>query len=225
MTWLARATPGVRPRFPRRHRRPVPSPARRLDRCDAVDPDGPARQPRQPGGDRLVLSCRGGAVATLLAVALCGAGCGSLLATPAPAVRIDPAALAAFEFIRDDAGLLSAAERERAEEQLRDIAGRTGVFGVVITVGRGVPVDPPVLFRPVIDEVLGIGGEALVNICTPESCGLNASAAYTDALADAVSMTAPAPEPPPGQGQPVNPNFELRRWVEYVGAVATFERD
>lgn len=172
-----------------------------------------------------VLSCRGRAVATLLAVALLGAGCGLSLPTPTPAVRIDPAALAAFQFIRDDAGLLSPAERERAEEQLRDIAGGTGVFGVVITVGRGVPVDPPVLFRPVIEEVLGIGGEALVNICTPEACGLNASAAHTNALAEAVSMTAPAPEPAPGQGLPVNPSFELRRWVEYVGAVATFEPD
>jgi hypothetical protein len=161
----------------------------------------------------------------LLAVALLGAGCGLVLPAPTPAVRIDPAALGAFHFIRDDAGLLPAAERERAEEQLRDIAGRTGVFGVVITVERGVPVDPPVLFRPVIEEVVGLGGEALVNICTPEACGLDASSAHTDALAEAVSMVAPAPEPAPGQGLPVNPSFELRRWVEYVGAVATLELD
>jgi hypothetical protein len=138
-------------------------------------------------------------------------------------LRIDPAALAAFHFIRDDAGLLSAAESETAEEQLRDIAARTGVFGVVITVGRGVPVDPPVLFRPVIEEVLGIGGEAVVNICTLEACGIDASTAHTDALAEAVSMVAAAPEPAPGRGLPVNSSFELRRWVEYVGAVATFE--
>lgn len=176
-------------------------------------------------GSGRVLSDRARAVATLFAVALLVGGCGLLLPTPTPAVRIDPAALAAFQFIRDDAELLSPAERERAEEQLRDIAGRSGVFGVVITVGRGVPVDPPVLFRPVIEEVLGIGGEALVNICTPEACGLDASAAHTDALAEAVSMTAPAPEPAPGQGLPANPSFELRRWVEYVGAVATFELD
>jgi len=162
---------------------------------------------------------------SLLAVALVGAGCGLLLPTPTPAVRIDPAALDAFQFIRDDAGLLSPAERERAEEQLRDIAGRTGVFGVVITVGRGVPIDPPVLFRPVIEEVLGIGGEALVNICTLEACGLYASAAHTDALNEAVSMVAPAPEPAPGQGLPISPGFELSRWVEYVGAVATVETD
>jgi hypothetical protein len=168
---------------------------------------------------------RGRGVATLLAVALLVAGCGLLLPTPTPAGRIDPAALAAFPFIRDDAGLLSPAERERTEVLLRDIAARTGVFGVVITVGRGVPVDPPVLFRPVIEEIVSIGGEALVNICTPESCGLDASAAHTNALAEAVSMTAPAPEPAPGQGLPVNPGFELRRWVEYVGAVATSELD
>ena len=168
---------------------------------------------------------RGPAVGAVLAVALLGAGCGLPPPAPTPAVRIDPAALATFQFIRDEAGLLSPEEEEGAEEQLRDIAGRSGVFGVVITVGRGVPVDPPVLFRPVIEEVLAIGGEALVNICTPEACGLDASTAHTDALAEAVSMVAPAPEPAPGQGLPVNPGLELSRWVEYVGAVATFEPD
>jgi hypothetical protein len=138
-------------------------------------------------------------------------------------VRIDPAAIANFEFIRDDVGLLPTAERERVEEQLRDIAERTGVFGVVVTAGPRVPVDPPVLFRPVIEEVVDLGGQALVNICTPDACGFDGSTAHTDALADAVSGTAPAPEPAPGQGLPGNPAFDLRRWVEYVGAIATFE--
>lgn len=64
-----------------------------------------------------------------------------------------------------------------------------------------------------------------MNICTPEACGLDASTAHTDALAEAVSMIAPAPEPAPSQGLPVNPTFELSRWVQYVGAVATFELD
>ena len=159
----------------------------------------------------------------LLALAVLATGCGQRLPTATPAIRIDPAALAAFDFVRDDAELLPAEAREWAEEQLRDIAGRTGVFGVVITAAPGVPVDPPVLFRPVMDEVVGIGGEALVNVCTPHACGLDGATANTDALAEAVSMVAPAPEPAPGQGLPGNPGFQLRRWIEYVGAVATFD--
>jgi hypothetical protein len=94
----------------------------------------------------------------------------------------------------------------------------------MITVPGAAPVDPPVTFRPVIAEITALGGEGLVNICAPDACGQEGMTAQTEGVAEAASMVAPAPEPA-GKGQPDDPASRLRRWVEYVGAVATYEAD
>jgi hypothetical protein len=160
----------------------------------------------------------------LAAVCLLTAACGLLVPTRQPSV-IDPIALARFVFIRDELGLLPDDEQARAEEQLRSIAMRSGVFGIVITLTADEAREPTFLFPPIYRPVLDLGGEALIAICTPQSCRFDSPSAATDGLAGAITGVAPAPEPAPGQGLPPDPDFDLRRWVEYVGAVATWEPD
>jgi hypothetical protein len=144
--------------------------------------------------------------------------------------RPDPTTfpVAGFEFIRDEAGLLPDGDRRRAEGQLRDIAMRSGVFGVVVTATEE-PADPPRVFAPIIEEVAARQGQALVALCLPDSCLFDAPAAYSDSLAEAVGRVGPAPEPAPGQsGSNVpapNRGFELHRWVEFVGAIATLPEE
>jgi hypothetical protein len=154
------------------------------------------------------------------AISLLTAGCSLLAPEPTASSVIDPMALSRFVFIRDELGLLPDDEQAQAEEQLRAIAGRSGVFGIVITLTADEAQEPTFLFPPIYRPVLALGGEALIAICTPQSCRFDSPSASTDGLADAIAMVAPAPEPAPGQGLPADPDFALHRWVEYVGAVA-----
>jgi hypothetical protein len=125
-----------------------------------------------------------------------------------------------FVFVRDEAGILPADQVRQAEEQLRAIAERTGVYGVVISADE-IP-DPPRVAGPIIDEISGLGGEALVGFCTPEACDLTAAAAYSVTIEDDLSAVAPAPEPAPGQGV-AQGSRGLRAWIELVGTVSTLE--
>ncbi len=125
-----------------------------------------------------------------------------------------------FVFVRDEAGILPADQVRQAEEQLRAMADRSGVYGVVISAEE--ILNPPQVAGPIMDEVSGLGGEALIGFCTPEACDLTAAAAYSATLEDDLSVVARAPEPVPGQG--VAPGSRgLRAWIELVGTVSTLE--
>jgi hypothetical protein len=123
-------------------------------------------------------------------------------------------------FVRDGVGFFTGEERAQVEEQLRDIASRTGVYGIVVA-ETDVP-DPPVVIRPIVAEVTAAGGELLLAICTSRACDLTAATAYTDGLRRHVEAVAPVPEPIIGSGP--NDRRTLRRWVEFVGAVATLRQ-
>lgn len=156
--------------------------------------------------------------AAVCLVAFVGA-CASPVAEPTPTAI----SVAGFEFIRDDIGLLPAIDRSRTEGQLRDIASRTGVFGVVVT-GAHQPADPPRVYSPIMDEIHARGGQGLIAVCTPDSCAFDAPGAVSDGLADAVGLVAAAPERPRENPRAVplgDQAFELHRWVEYVGAIAS----
>ncbi len=134
-------------------------------------------------------------------------------ATPLAAVP------AGFSFVRDEADLFDDEEQSWAEERLREIAGRTGVYGVVLT-GDAFP-DRPVALGPVIEEVAGLGGEALITLCTADECDLTTSSSASAGLQSRVELVAPAPEPAPGG---FGGERRLRSWIEFVGAVATMDR-
>lgn len=152
----------------------------------------------------------------LTAMLVAGAGgCGDA----APSIDAEP--VDAFSFVRDDADLLSPGQHRRAERELREIANRTGVFGVLVTAAANEPIDPPQIYGPIVAEVEALGGEALITICTPEACGLDAGTAHSDGLDDAVQMVGAEPNPP-GPGR--NLNRGIREWLEYVAAVAAANR-
>lgn len=125
-----------------------------------------------------------------------------------------------FVFVRDEAGILPADQVRQAEEQLRAMAERSGVYGVVISADE--ILDPPQVAGPIVDEVNGLGGEAIIGFCTPEACDLTAAAAYSATLEDDLSAVARAPEPAPGQGV-AQGSRGLRAWIELVGTVSTLE--
>ena len=148
----------------------------------------------------------------LAAIVVAGVGgCGEAPPT------IDAESVDSFSFVRDEADLLSPGQQRRAERELREIADRTGVFGVLVTAGGDEAIDPPQIYRPIVAEVEGLGGEALITICTPEACGPDAGTAHSDGLEGAVEIVG-AESNPPGQGR--NLNRGIREWMEYVAAVA-----
>jgi hypothetical protein len=130
-----------------------------------------------------------------------------LLPTSPPSPTLDPDALARFAFIRDDAGLFPEDERMATEAQLRDIALRSGVIGVVITAPSADVIDPAGDYAPIIGEARAIGAEVLIALCTPDDCALDTAAAHSEGLTDAVGQVAAAPEPAPGQGLPRQPGL------------------
>jgi hypothetical protein len=162
------------------------------------------------------IAARIGQRLALTAVLVGGAGgCGDSMPS------IDPASVDAFSFVRDEADLLSQGQHRHAERELREIAQETGVFGVLVTAGAGEAIDPPEVYRPIVDEVTAVGGEALITICSSESCGPSAGGAHTDGLNDAVERVGADPAPP-GQGR--NVNRGIRDWLDYVAAVAAADR-
>lgn len=156
---------------------------------------------------------RGALSRAMIALSLfAAAGCGSLLSRQPPSD---------FRFIRSEIELMSAEEIAWAEDRLREIAARSGVYGVVL-VDSEFP-DPPVALGPMAAEVADLGGESLIALCMPDSCDLSVATSYGDGLRDAVELVAPAPEPAvPGQGPPPGER-NLTSWVEFVGAVATLD--
>jgi hypothetical protein len=138
------------------------------------------------------------------------------------AASTDAAVPAGFQFVRDSADLFPPGQRRQADEALRSMAERTGVFGVVVASDQ--VEDPDAVAGPILAEIEELGGDGLIGICTPDDCDLTAADAYSDSLADVVTTVAPAPEPAPGQGIDVNPRNDLRRWREFVGAVSVIER-
>jgi hypothetical protein len=153
------------------------------------------------------------AIVPLLAIIL--AGCGADPRPPVPSIPED--ARAHFRFVRDDAGILPAGQRRQAEERLSEIAEATGVYGVVVTAGENAAVDPPRIFTPIIEEVGRLHGEAIVMICTPASCGRDASTARTEGLEVAAERLGDVAGPNTGR-----PNLirALWAWIEYVAALA-----
>jgi hypothetical protein len=121
-----------------------------------------------------------------------------------------------FAFIRDPDGLLAAEGVEGAQARLREIAERSGVFGIVIAAARTDEIPPP---EPILDEVATLGGEAVVGFCTPEACQLQAADVASVAMGELLRRVAPAPAPAPGQGIPPGA-VGLRAWLEFIGAVA-----
>ena len=149
-----------------------------------------------------------------VAVGLALAACATV-APPPPSEVPDE-----FVFVRDEAGLLPPGQVRRAEEQLRAMAERTGVYGVVVS-AHEIP-DPPRVAGPIVDEISALGGEAMVGFCTEEACDLSAAAAYSPTLENDLSAVAQAPEPVPrGGGAPGARG--LRAWIELVGAVSTLD--
>jgi hypothetical protein len=148
---------------------------------------------------------RAGLVALLIAVL--AAGCGMQVPSD-------------FTFIRDEAGVFNDAEQAQAEAQLRAIAERSGIYGVVLT-ARDFPDDSSVV-SPVVDEVLARGGEALVALCSPGDCDLSMARGASAGMLEVATQVAPAPEPAP-EGNLPDPPGSLREWVEFVGAVSTLE--
>jgi hypothetical protein len=155
----------------------------------------------------------------LAAVLATGAGgCGDT----APSTDAQPA-IDAFAFVRDEGNILSPGQERRAERELRDIATRTGVFGVLVTRADDEETDPPQIYRPIVAEVEALGGEGLINICTPEACGPDAGSAHTDGLTEAVeAVRAERPAVAPGQRRNVNQG--IREWLDVVAAVAAANR-
>jgi hypothetical protein len=147
-----------------------------------------------------------------IAISLILTGCGSLLSGQPPSD---------FRFVRGEFELMSADEIAWAEERLREIAARSGVYGVVL-VDAEFP-DPPAVVSPVVEEVGRLGGETLIALCKPDSCDLSRASAVSEGLRDAADLVAPAPEPA-GLGQDPPPGERnLTSWVEFVGAVATID--
>jgi hypothetical protein len=154
-------------------------------------------------------------IALVAAAALTLIGCGeSGLPSPAPTHGVPDG----FVFVRDEAGFFPPDERRQAEEQLRDIATRSGVYGVVVAL-PGEP-DRPAVIRPIFEEVVGAGGHLLLTFCTPEACDLTTASAVSDGLRDRVEGVAPAPEPALGNPD-ASARGSLRRWLEFVGTVAS----
>ena len=112
--------------------------------------------------------------------------------------------------------MLPPAQRIWAEDHLRSIAERTGVFGIVLTTEG--PPDPSTADQ-IIEDVSRLGGEAAIALCTRDACDLSVPSAVSPGLEDAAEGIAPAPDPAPGQGLPPN-DRGLGAWIEYVGALA-----
>ena len=129
---------------------------------------------------------------------------------------------ARFVFVRDSADRFPAREQQQADESLRWMAERTGVYGVVVAADE--VDDSSAVAGPILAEVEALGGEGLIGICTPAACDLTAPTAYSDSLADVIDRVAPVPDAAPGQGIPIEPRDDLTRWRELVGAVSTIER-
>lgn len=135
--------------------------------------------------------------------------------TPGIAIPLD------FAFIRDPEGVLAAEDVERAQARLREIAERSGIFGVVVAAPRVDEIPPP---EPMLGEVASLGGEAVIGFCTPEACNLQGADAASVAMGELLRRVAPAPEPAPGQGVPPNA-VGLRAWIEFIGAVAAVAQE
>ena len=147
----------------------------------------------------------------VLGIGLLLAACSSLRLAPSPSAKIPPE----FAFVIDRHGTFEAAALDRANEALREIAERTGVFGLVDT-GAGPPSPSDARTAAVTD----LGGTWLWARCTDASdCAIEEPWASAPELAEAMGHVARAPEPAPGEN--VAPaTTGLTAWIEYVGALA-----
>ena len=154
-------------------------------------------------------------VGTLLLGALLG-GCSSLVAGPSASARIP----ADFALVVDRHGILEADTVAQANQQLRQIAERTGVFGLVDT-GAG-PSSPS---GERIASVTALGGSWLWARCTEaRQCEIEEPWAWSDDLDEIMGRVARVPEPAPGQGVPPA-STDLAAWVEWVGAVGNLAQE
>ncbi|MGI9019548.1 MAG: hypothetical protein ACR2G3_02410 [Solirubrobacterales bacterium] len=140
--------------------------------------------------------------------------CGQDREAPEPFREAVPAG---FTFVRDPVGMFPPGLRKHAEEELRAMARATGVYGVVVAATE-VP-DPPVVVRPIFEEVAGAGGQLLLAFCTPDACDLRSASSVSEALSSRVEAVAPEAEPVVGNAN-ADANRNLGRWVEFVAAVA-----
>ena len=147
----------------------------------------------------------------LVGIGLLVAACSSLRLEPSPSIEIP----ADFAFVVDRTGTLEAAAVERADEALREIAERTGVFGLVDT-GAGPP-DPGDERTAAVTE---LGGTWLWARCADAGdCAIEEPWAWAPDLDEVMGGVARAPEPQPGESVPPA-STGLTAWLEYVGAVA-----
>jgi hypothetical protein len=147
----------------------------------------------------------------LMGIGLLLAGCSSLRLEPSPSIQIPTG----FAFVVDRNGTFEAVALDRANDPLRQIAERTGVFGLVDT-GAG----PPNPSDARIAAVTELGGTWLWARCADASdCTIEEPSAWAADLDDVMGRVARAPEPAPGENVPPA-SAGLTAWLEYVGAVA-----
>lgn len=162
---------------------------------------------------------RHGVRRAVVMLVLVAAGSSACRADPVESPR--PSLPQPFVFVRDDIDVFPPGQRTKAEDELRAIAEKTGVHGVVVTADE-IP-DPPVVLRPIFEEVAGRGGQLLVGFCTRDACDLRSARAVSETLQGAVDSVAPTQEPAVGNRR-ISPTRSLQAWVDFVAAVAEAAR-
>lgn len=143
-------------------------------------------------------------VAAVIAIGLAVSGClgTALPATPSPRVVVPED----FRFVTDELGLMDPAAVLWSEVQLRSVAERTGMFGLIANADRD---------DPRIADVEALGGSWVLALCAVEECDISTPDAWSENLADLVGTVAQAPAP--ASGPP--PDTGLLSWVGYVSSV------